>query len=174
MFFLKVISKLLKALRSADSPRQIAWGFALGAIPGLTPFWSLHNLIIVALIIILKVNISAALLAWMLFSFFAWLLDPLFHALGFAVLVKISFLESIWTSLYNAPVAPFTRFNNTVLMGSLVCSLILLVPNYWLFKGFVLRYRESWDQKIQKWRIVQILKGSKIVRLYVKLKDMGA
>ena len=37
MFALKLLSKFIKVLRSAASPNQIAWGFALGAILGLTP-----------------------------------------------------------------------------------------------------------------------------------------
>ena len=173
MFLIKLLSKFVKVLRSAESPNQIAWGFALGVILGLTPLWSLHNLVVIALIICLRVNISAAMLAFVIFSFFSWLLDPLFHAVGFGVLVQIPFLQPVWTVLYNLSVAPFTRFNNTVVMGSLLCSLVLMIPNYFLFKAFVIRYRESWSVTIQKWKIVQILKGSKIVRFYLKIKDMG-
>ena len=51
MFILKILGKFIKVLRSAASPRQIAWGFALGCILGLTPFWSLHNLLLVVLIL---------------------------------------------------------------------------------------------------------------------------
>jgi uncharacterized protein (TIGR03546 family) len=129
--------------------------------------------IVLFFIIILSVNLSAALLAWLMFSFIAWLLDPVFHTVGYFVLVKLSFLESFWTSLYNASIAPLMRFNNTVVMGSLVCALILLVPNYLWFKWFVIRYRDSWNQKIQKWKIVRVLQGSKVVRFYLKLKAMG-
>jgi len=173
MIILKLLSKFFKVLRSAVSPNQIAWGFALGTIVGLTPFWSLHNLIVVALIIVLNVNISAALLAFALFSLFAWVLDPMFHTVGFGVLVRLSFLKPVWTSLYNAPFAPFTRFNTTVVIGSLLCSLILLVPNYFFFKWFVKRYRASWSQSVQKWRITQIMKGNKVVQLYFKVKNLG-
>ena len=60
MIVLKFLSKLFKALRSGDSPGQLAGGFALGMIIGLTPLWSLHNLLVVILIIIIKVNISMA------------------------------------------------------------------------------------------------------------------
>ena len=46
MFILQYIAKLFKILRSAATPEQIAGGLILGMIPGLTPFMSLHNLII--------------------------------------------------------------------------------------------------------------------------------
>ena len=173
MFFLKLLGKFIKVLNSAASPNQVAWGFALGTILGFTPLLSLHNLIVVILLIILNVNIASFMFSFMLFSFFAWLLDPLFHSLGFFMLVEVPFLKSFWTSLYNAPIAPFTRFNNTIVMGSLLFSLVLLLPNYFWFKWFVNRYRESWNEKIKQWKITKALMGNKIVQFYFKLKSIG-
>lgn len=173
MFILEILGKFIKILSSDVSPNQLAWGFALGTILGFTPFWTLHNLVVIILLIILRVNISAALFSFALFSFFAWLLDPFFHTIGYAVLVDIPALQSMWTSLYNAPIAPFTRFNNTVVMGSFLFSIVLLLPNYFLFKWFVHRYRDSWREKIKKWKITKALLGSKIVQLYFKIKDFG-
>ena len=68
LLLIKYISKLLKALSSEDSPSQIAGGFILGMIIGLTPLFSFHNLIIATLIIIFKVNIGMVLLAFFVFS----------------------------------------------------------------------------------------------------------
>ena len=173
MFALKLLSKFIKVLRSAASPNQIAWGFALGTILGFTPLWSLHNLVVLVLLIVLNVNITSAMLTFALFSFFAWLLDPLFHTIGYFVLVEITALTPMWTSLYNAPIAPFTRFNNTIVIGSLLFSLVLLVPNYLLFKWFVVRYRDSWNEKINKWKITKVLQGSKLVKFYLKIRNLG-
>jgi len=79
---LKYIAKLLKALASEASPSQIAGGMILGMIIGLTPITSFHNLIIVVLILILRVNIGMALLSFLVFSGVAYLADPLFHRFG--------------------------------------------------------------------------------------------
>jgi uncharacterized protein (TIGR03546 family) len=174
MIFLKLLSKFIKVLRSGATPNQIAWGFALGTIPGLTPLACLHNLIVLLLIIIFKINLAAATLALALFSLIAWILDPFFHTLGFFILVRIAALQGIWTDLYNAPVAPLTRFNNTVVMGSLAAALILLLPNYFWFKWFVRRYRDSWNAKIDKWKIMKIMKGSKLVKVYDSIRGMEA
>jgi len=173
MFALKLLSKFIKVLHSAASPNQIAWGFALGTILGFTPLRSLHNVIDIILLIILNVNITSAMFSFALFSFFAWLLDPLFHTIGFYVLVDIPALKPLWTSLYNAPIAPFTGFNNTIVMGSFLFSLVLLVPNYLWFKWFVFRYRDSWNEKIKKWKITKILLGNKLVQFYFKIKNFG-
>jgi uncharacterized protein (TIGR03546 family) len=173
MIYLKILGKFIKVLRSGASPGQIASGFALGTILGFTPVNSLHNLLIVILIIILNVNITAAVLAFVLFTILAFILDPVFHTIGYTILVNISFLEPVWTWLYNVPVAPLTRFNNTIVIGSLIFALVLYIPNYLLFKWFVTRYRDSWNQKMDKWKIVKIFKGSKLIQLYIKIKNTG-
>ncbi len=173
MIPLSLVSKVVKVLRSADSPAQVGWGFALGSIPGLTPLWALHNLFVLLLICILNVNITAALLGWGLFSLFAWLFDPFFDVLGYQVLTNIPFLQPFWTWLYNVPIAPLTRFNNTVVMGSLVVAVLALVPNYAWFRWFVKRFRQTWGQQISNWKVARALRGSSIVQLYLKIRDFG-
>ena len=64
MFVLEFLTKLIKILRSEISPNQISWGFVFGMILGLTPIMSLHNLIVVILIIILKVNLATAIFSF--------------------------------------------------------------------------------------------------------------
>ncbi len=173
MIFLKILGKLIKVLRSNASPSQIAWGFALGTFLGFTPLMSLHNLGIVFLICILNVNISAALFGWLVCGILSFSLDPLFHTIGFSILVQAGFLKSFWTTLYNVPIAPLTRFNNTIVMGSFVFSLIAFVPAYLLFRKFVVVYRSSWNEKLQKVKFFQIFKGSKFVKLYFKVRKLG-
>jgi uncharacterized protein (TIGR03546 family) len=172
MIFLKLFSKFIAVLRSAASPLQIAWGFALGTVLGFTPSAGLHTVVVFILLCILRVNVSAAMFSWLLYSLFAWILDPAFHALGFFVLAEIPAFTPLWTALYNAPIAPLSRFNNTVLMGSLLVSLVLLVPHVFLFKAFVVRYRESWNAKIQKYRVVKALKASSLVQTYFKIRGL--
>lgn len=172
MLILKLAAKFLKILRSEASPSQIGIGFALGMIIGLTPFWSLHNLVIVILIAILNVNIGMAILGFLVFSAFAYLLDPVFHSFGYFLLVDLTVLNGLWTFLYNIPVIALSRFNNTVIMGSLVSSLLIFVPVYFLAKRGVVQYREKLDPKIQKFKIVQAVKASKFYSVYEKIQGI--
>jgi uncharacterized protein (TIGR03546 family) len=173
MFGLKLLAKLIKVLRSGESPGKIAGGFILGMIIGLTPIWSLHNLIVLILLIILNVNLGMAVFSFLLFSGFAYLIDPLFHSLGYWILVDIPALQGLWTTMYNTPVIGLSKFNNTVVMGSLVVSIIMLFPAYFAAKWFVIYYREHIDAKMQKWKIVQMVKSSKIYNLYEKIRNIG-
>ncbi len=165
LLILKYIAKLLKALSSEASPGQIAGGFVLGMIIGLTPFFSFHNLIIAVMIIILKVNIGMAILAIIIFSGIAYLADPAFHNFGIWILENEG-MQSLWISMYDNEWWAMTRFYNTVVIGSFIAALILSVP---MFPGvivFVKQYRKHIHEKVQKWKVVKALKGSKLYSIY--------
>lgn len=169
MLIMKFLAKLLKILRSGATPAQISWGIVFGMILGLTPLMSLHNLIIIFLMIIFEVNIAMAIFAFAIFSGFAYLLDPLFHNIGYYLLADVTFMQGIWTSFYNTPIIALSRFYNTIVMGSLVSSLILVLPVYILGKQFVVVYRTRIDPHIEKLKIVKIVKGSKLYEYYEKI-----
>jgi len=173
MIVLKIISKFIKAFRSGESPGQIAAGFCFGVLIGLMPFWTLQGIVLFALLVLLNVNLAAGTIAILLASLFAYLLDPLFHNIGYFILTGIPFLQGFWEWLYNTPLGPLTRFNNTVAMGSLLSGLILAFPVYLGMKKLVVAYRDNFEARIKKWKIVQVVKGSKIVQWYEKIRDMG-
>jgi uncharacterized protein (TIGR03546 family) len=173
MFWLKIIKDLLAILREGQTPRQVAGGFMLGSIVGFSPILTLQGILVWTIILVLDVNIGAAMLAFTFCTLFAYLLDPLFHWLGYQILVNFEALRAFWTALYNAPLAPLTRFNNTVVMGSFVAALILALPIYFGFKHLVIAYRKRIGSRVEKWKIYQIVKQSGPVRLYLKIRDLG-
>jgi len=173
MFWITLVRDFIKILREGQTPAQVAGGFALGSILGLSPMLTLQGIVVWLIILVLNVNLAATLLALSVFSLVAWLLDPLFHWVGYQVLVNIDALRATWTALYNAPVAPLTRFNNTVVMGSFVSALVLFVPVYIGMKRCVVAYRASVGQKISRWKVYQVLKQSSLVQWYEKLRGLG-
>ena len=169
---LRLIARLLRVLNSETHPGQISLGFCFAMVAGLTPLVSLHNLVVLLLILILRVNLSAFLLGLAVFSGVAYLLDPVFHWNGIQILTAPA-LEGLWTSLYNSTLWRFARFNNTIVMGSLVFSLALFVPLYFLSNGLILRYREHVLAWIEKTRLMQFFKASKVYQLYQSLPHFG-
>ncbi|MBO6585223.1 MAG: TIGR03546 family protein [Gracilimonas sp.] len=162
---MRYIAKLLKALASEASPGQIAGGIILGMIIGLTPLSSLHNLLIVVLILVLKVNIGMAILSFTIFSGIAYLADPLFHSFG-VWLLELESMQETWTAMYNNEWVALTEFYNTVVIGSFVIAILLCFPVFSLVRYGVLQYREHIHAKIQKWKIVQAFKGTKFYSIY--------
>lgn len=173
MFWLTLVKDIIKILRAGENPGQVAGGFALGSLLGLSPGFTLQEFLLWLVVLSLNVNIAAALLALTLFALIAYLFDPLIHQLGYYLLVQVEQLRPLWTSLYNAPVAPLTRFNNTVVMGSLAFGLLLFVPLYIGIKRFVIAYRTHIGQKVQKWKIYQVIKKSALIRWYDRVRDLG-
>jgi len=162
---MRYIAKLLKALASEASPGQIAGGIILGMIIGLTPLSSLHNLLIVVLILVLKVNIGMALLSFTIFSGIAYLADPLFHSFG-VWLLELESMQETWTSMYNNEWIALTEFYNTVVIGSLATAILLCFPMFPLATYGVLQYRKHIHEKMMKWKVVKAFKGTKLYSIY--------
>src|SRR5213076_946198 len=101
---------------------------------------NLHNAIVLGLIVILNVSFPGAMLGWALFVPVGFLLDPVFDRIGHTLLVETPALMPLWTALYNMPVVPLTNFNNTVVLGSLVCAVAFWSPLYFLSQWGVSRY----------------------------------
>lgn len=162
---LKYIAKLLKALSSEASPNQLAGGFVLGMIIGMTPVMSIHNLLILVLVIILKVNLGMVILAFLVFSGVAYLADPLFHSFGIWML-ELEGMQATWTSMYNNEFWAITKFYNTVVLGSLVTAVLLCLPMFPLTKVGVVQYRKHIHEKVMKTKFAKALKGTKLYSIY--------
>jgi len=173
MFWLNIVSNFLKILRAGQTPAQIAGGFALGSIAGFSPHLSLQIIAVWIVILILNVNLSAAFLSFTLFGIVAFLVDPLFHLFGYYLLVDVPGIQSFWTSLYNAPLAPMTRFYNTVVLGSFVCAFLFSPIVYFGMKRFVVVYRATLGARVEQLRVYQIVSKSKIIRMYQRMRDLG-
>jgi uncharacterized protein (TIGR03546 family) len=173
MFWLKLVTNFIKILREGQTPAQVAGGFALGSILGLSPMLTLQGLLVWLVILVLDVNLSAATFSLGLFALIAYIFDPIFHWFGYFLLVDVGVLKGLWTTLYNAPITPLTRFNNTVVMGSFVTALILFMPIYFGMKKFVIAYRATLGVKMHKLKIYQIIDRSSLVQWYKRLRNLG-
>lgn len=165
---IKLLAKLLRVLNSETEPGQISLGFGLAMIAGLTPLLSLHNLLVLLLVCVLRVNLSAFLLGLALCTGIAYALDPLFHQIGLAVLTAPA-LEGVWTALYQSVWWRLEHFNNSIVMGSLVFSVMLFIPVLLAGNLLIRRYRQHVLAWVQKTKIMQMLKASKLYQTYESL-----
>ena len=162
---IRTVAKILKVLNSETDPGQISLALCLAMVAGFTPFVSVHNLLVLFLVLILRVNLSTFLLGLAAFSGLAYLLDPLFHRLGLAVLTANS-LEGFWTSLYNSTFWRLTRFNNSILMGSFLFSILFFLPLYFLANYLIHQYRVQLLGWVRKTRIMHAFTASKFFSIY--------
>jgi len=159
---IRQIFKVFKALNSNAKPWQLSLGVSFGASIGLTPTLSLHNLALLFLAFIINMNLGIMILSFVLFSGFAYILDPVFHDLGYTIL-KTDSLAGIWESVFSCPIALVAQLNNTIVMGSLVVSVALAFPLFFMFNKFIEKYREKLQVYMEKF---PIFKSLKILRVY--------
>lgn len=158
-FFIQPLRALIDALKSNDSPRQIAFGVALGMAIGLVPKGNLLSAALLVMLFSLRVNHGAALSSAFVFTWIGLLLDPLADWLGEAVLTMKS-LEPLFITMYDAPLIPWTSFNNTVVLGSLILASVGFYPLYLATRQFVARHGEQVVERLQKYRAFQVLCGA--------------
>ena len=87
--------------------------------------------------------------------------------IGYFILTLGS-LKGFFTELYNMPIVPWTSFNNTVVMGGIILSIILFLPLYFLSLKIVSYYNIKLKDKILNLKIVKALKMSFLFEWYFK------
>jgi uncharacterized protein (TIGR03546 family) len=162
------ILKLLKVLNSEAEPGQISLALCFGMIAGFLPFFSVANLIILLIVLLVRVNLSAFILATAFFSGVAYVLDPVFNRIGLVVLTA-SPLQELWTAMYNSTFWRLQKFNNSVVIGSFLFSLAAFVPAVLLFNVLIRKYRERVLTWIKRTKIVQALTASRWYEMYRSL-----
>ncbi len=172
MFAIKSLMKLLQVLNSQTAPSQLAAGLAFGMIVGLSPFFAWHNLLVFLLVCLFRVNLSMFLWSIAVFSILGFLLDPLFDRIGYLVLVDLQWARPWWIWIASAPILPYFRLNNTVVMGSLVFSLVLYLPMFLAAIYAIKQYRSHWREHVAKSKIFLWLKTTKLFGLYSKYQNL--
>ena len=166
----KQLFGLFKLLNSEKGTNQIAWGIAFGFVLGMTPAFSLQTILVILILLFFRVQIGAAMLAAFFFKFAAYLLDPVFHSVGASVLGTES-LKPLFTSLYNMPVVPWTRFYNTIVMGSGVLSLFLAPFVFFASLYLVKKYRVTVYEKFKQSKIFKAIKATGLYKWYSKYEE---
>lgn len=174
LFLLKTLNGLLNLLNSEKSPWQISAGAAFGLLMGLTPKLSLHNLVLVLLVFLLRVNLSMFFISFGIVSLIAFVMDPIFDRLGYWALVEVGALRPFWIDVTTGALWPYFRFNNTVVVGSILLGLVLFLP-VWLGGAALIKiYRETWREQIKSSKLVKTLKATPLYGLYQKYETMRA
>jgi uncharacterized protein (TIGR03546 family) len=168
---LKQIFNLLKLLNSDTGEKSIALGFALGMILGFAPFFSLQTVFVILILFVFKVQIGAALCASFFFAIFAFILDPVFHHVG-VVFLEMSALRGLYETLYALPIIPFSKFYNSIVMGSMIVSFALAPVTYFVSIKLIVKYRSSVVEKYKQSKFFKALKATSFYKWYAKYSEL--
>lgn len=162
--------QLIKILHSETGTRQIALGVSLGFVLGMSPALSLQSLLVFVILLFFRVQLGAAFLAAFFFKFVAFFLDPAFHSVGQWVLENPS-LNPLLTNLYNTALVPWTRFYNSIVMGSGVVSFLLLPVVFLLSFWLVQKYRATVYMHLKDAKVMKLLKATTFYKWYSKYEQ---
>lgn len=164
---LSLLVKLLQALNSENSSRQMALAASFGFIVGMTPFLSLHNLFILFFVLLLRVHIGSFILSVIFFSGVGYLLQNASIALG-EYLLTLESLQACLTALYQSTWFKLAHFHHTYTFGAFMLSSVLAIPLYFTLEYLITKYRIHLKSFIENLYIVKALKTSKYYRWYMQ------
>ena len=138
---LSYIIKFLKALGANSKPSQIANSFCIGFILGVMPKNNLLWWLVFVFFMFVRINKAGYFIMMLLGAFISPYLDPTFHKIGEFVLTYEP-LVPVYSKLLEIPFVGFTRFNNTIVCGSLVGGLLAYLPLYIFMLVFIWVWRK--------------------------------
>ncbi len=145
-------------VKGFDTSRQLAVGVACGLVIGLIPKDSLLPYAIALIAILSRGNLLSMGVSGLVFSGLSPALDSVSHRLGIWLLT-LDPLQSTWSALYQLPVVPWTRLENSVVTGSLLLGLISCVPIYLISFQFFERFGTPLAQRLLRNRVAIWLIG---------------
>ena len=116
-------------VRGFDTPHQLALGMAFGVAVGLIPKDSLLPYAIAVIAILSTANLLCFGIGVIVAHVTSPALDHLTHVIG-SWFLTFEPLKPFWATLSELPLVPWTRFNNTVVLGTLIFGIMIAVPIY--------------------------------------------
>ena len=160
---LKKIIKFFKALNSNSKPSELANALCLGIMLGFIPKNNALWFLIFIFFCFVRINKGLYFVAMIVASQFAWLLDSKFDSIGFYIL-NYAPLTKTFSMLIDIPFVGFTKFNNTIVCGSLVLGILCYIPLFFIMLGIIHLWRKFIAPKFN---------DSKLLKTIYKLPLLG-
>ena len=173
---IKPIAKLIVALNGNLGKSQIAAGFAWGLLLGLIPAGNVFWIVLFVVSFFFRHHHGSKVLVLAILKLLSGALAPLMDTIGWEIL-HIEALHPFFTTLYNMPFVPLTKFNNTLVAGGLASGLVLWLPVFFLILLLVPLYRNKLSPKIRESKLVKSIKNlplvSKLAKAVAAAADAG-
>lgn len=147
-----------QTLRGGDSVPAMAAGVTFGMLIGLIPSDSLVVAVLAMLAMATRTNLFVAACSTILFSWIGSSADTLLHRVGALVLTHPE-LQASFAWAAEAPILPWTRFNNTIACGAMCLGICLIYPTYYLSHAFFDRVTPIIHRRLVAYRLYRTLAG---------------
>ncbi len=168
----KGIIKLILFLNSNRYIGEVAWAVSFALLLALIPSGNLIWITILVVALLIRINHGVMILGIILFKLITPLLDPLLDRLGYWVLTMEP-LSNMWTTLYDIPLVPLTKFNNTLVMGGLIVGILAFIPTY-IVSGIIIRwYREHIQERVVNTKLFKWFRKFPLFNKFKKALSVG-
>jgi uncharacterized protein (TIGR03546 family) len=161
---LKLIGKLIIALNGNVKRSQIAAGLAWGILLGLIPAGNFFWIVLFICSFFFKHHHWSKIFSMAVVKIISPLIVLWVDSLGWEVL-HIEALQPLFTTLYNMPFVPFTKFNNTLVMGGIIGGVVLWLPSFIIFMILISFYRNNLAPKIRNSKLVKAIAKSPLLKV---------
>jgi uncharacterized protein (TIGR03546 family) len=153
---LKALAKLILALNGNVSKSQLAAGFAWGVLLGIVPIGNFFWIVLFLVSFFFTHNHGSKIFSMAILKLLSPAIVMGIDAVGWQVL-HIEALSPLFTTMFNMPFVPYTKFNNTLVVGGIVSGVVLWLPIFFLFTALIPLYRNNVAPKIRDSKIVRTI-----------------
>lgn len=150
------LAKLINALNANVKPSQISNAVCLGLLLGFVPKSNALWYLLFVFFCFVRVHKATYLSFTLIGTIIAPPFDWFFDKVGFAILTYEP-CNKYFAFLLDVPFVAFTKFNNTIVMGSLATALALYIPLCILLYFFIKLWRKTISPKINNSIIYGVL-----------------
>jgi uncharacterized protein (TIGR03546 family) len=173
MFILSFIRSLYKVLSSDSSPSAVAFAACFGVIAGSVPLWAGLFWLMLACILVFRVQITTALFTWGITRLISVVgLARVYEGIG-EKLLENDALRGFWTWFLNLPVVAWLGLDRYAVLGGAVVGLIISIIIFFPVRQLVVSYRRYVHEKVSQNRFFRWLTSFWLTKL-LKLIFVGA
>ena len=160
---LKFFVKLFNSINSNSNPGEIAHAVSIALLLGFMPKDNALWYVLFIFFFFIRINKGAFMLFTALFTIISPFFDNILDQLGYYILTIPSF-QGFYATLINIPFIAFTKFNNTIVMGALVWSIVFYIPVYGIARLIIYLWRNKIVPHLRKTKLVAFFKKMPLIQ----------
>lgn len=166
------VVKIFQAFNANTKRSEIANAFCIGVMLGLVPKNNVLWYVLFIVFFFVRIHKGMYVISMLLASLVAPLGDALFDKIGYAILTFPK-LENFFSFLLDVPFVGFTKFNNSIVMGSFAFSLVAYIPFFILMMILVKLWRQKIAGNLKNTALAKALNSLPFVsKLAEKISDL--
>lgn len=146
-------------IAAINSAHELALGIACGVVVGIMPKDSAIPWLFALFFMLGRGNLLCGIIAAVFMSMVGPSLDGFSDRMGLSVL-SINSLQSTFAYWMEVPWVAWTRFNNTVVAGSLAIGVLSFLPVYLLSQVFFRVWGIEMIERVMNFRAIRFLFGA--------------